>query len=241
MPPKFSMSKCAKATNKRVLEDAPGSASKIPRAGDVVVDAIVPRTSSTRAANAPVVLCIYKWTSKAGDILPEYAEKDVGLFQTCTQACTPGTPQTRSIATRAFASERAPLRIQIDHDCRNSVVFQFKNKFQAFLRAMRASSDALPDNLEDLAAQAGIHLVIAPGDTSKGGVFTPWRVALYVAGDEAAVRNALLLLDAFWTREVRPANGEPTSIHIYPHTSIDVTEVKEARMFATAYPALAQM
>ena len=81
MPPKFSMAKCAKPA-KRGLEDAPGKATKVPRAGDVVVDALVPRASSTRAANAPVVLCIYKWTANAGDALPEYAEKSVGLYQT---------------------------------------------------------------------------------------------------------------------------------------------------------------
>ena len=82
MAPKFSMAKCAKPT-KRALDDAPGSAAKVPRAGDVVVDALVPRASSTRAANAPVVVCIYKWTGNAGDALPEYAEKGcVGLYQT---------------------------------------------------------------------------------------------------------------------------------------------------------------
>ena len=81
MPPKFSMAKCAKPT-KRALENVPGSATKVPRAGDVVVDALVPRVSSTRAASAPVVVCIYKWTGNAGDALPEYAEKNVGLYQT---------------------------------------------------------------------------------------------------------------------------------------------------------------
>jgi len=81
MAPKFSMAKCAKPT-KRALDDAPGSATKVPRAGDVVVDALVPRVSSTRAASGPVVVCIYKWTGNAGDALPEYAEKNVGLYQT---------------------------------------------------------------------------------------------------------------------------------------------------------------
>ena len=105
----------------------------------------------------------------------------------------------------------------MDHDCRNSVTFQFKNKFLAFLRASRAASEGLPDTLEGLASEAfflhswlhssliadkcqhliimplsfareaGIHPVIAPGDNLKGGVFVPWRVALYVAGDEASV------------------------------------------------------
>ena len=83
MPPKFSMTKCAKPT-KRGLENATQSASKLPRAGDVVVDAVIPKvSSSTRAASAPVICCIYKWSSNAGDILPEYADKQaVGLYQT---------------------------------------------------------------------------------------------------------------------------------------------------------------
>ena len=70
---------------------------------------------------------------------------------------------------------------------------------------------------------------MAPGDNLKGGVFTPWRVALYVAGDVSTVKNALLLLDAFWMREARPANGQPTEVQIHPHVGIDVAEVKEER------------
>jgi len=57
-------------------------------------------------------------------------------------------------------------------------VFQFKKKFETFLRASRESSGSFPDTLDELAAQAGIHGVIAPGDNLTGGVFTPWRVAL---------------------------------------------------------------
>ncbi len=75
----------------------------------------------------------------------------------------------------------ATLRIQIDHDCRNSVIVRWKAKFEAFLRASRENSATLPDSLDALAAVAGIHTVIAPGDNLKGGVFVPWRVALYAA------------------------------------------------------------
>ena len=41
--------------------------------------------------------------------------------------------------------------------------------------------------------------------------------------------QALLLLDAFWQREVRPFNGEPTMNHIHPHIGISVVGVKEVR------------
>jgi len=54
----------------------------MPKASDIVVDALAPRFQSSRAATAPVVICIYKWTSNAGDLLQEYADKGVGLYQT---------------------------------------------------------------------------------------------------------------------------------------------------------------
>ena len=69
--------------------------------------------------------------------------------------------------------------------------------------------------------------MIAPGDNLKGGVFVPWRVALYVAGDEASVKNALTLLDSFFQREVRPVNGEAVTINVHPHNGIDIASVKE--------------
>ena len=77
------MSKCAKPTNKRPPEDAlDGPAKKMPKAGDIVVDAPVPRATSNRAANAPVVVCLYKWCDKASDVFPDlYAERDAALYQ----------------------------------------------------------------------------------------------------------------------------------------------------------------
>ena len=84
MPSKFSMEKCAKAA-KRTLHDSPGS-QKMPMAKDIVVDAVIPRASqSSRAASAPIVICVYKWTGNAGDLMQEYADKSVGLYQTRPQ------------------------------------------------------------------------------------------------------------------------------------------------------------
>ena len=83
MPLKFSMENCAKRVEKR---PAPGEGplAKIPRAGDVVFDALVPKTGSwsTRPAYGPVVVCIYKYTSNAADLLPQYVDKPkVSLYQ----------------------------------------------------------------------------------------------------------------------------------------------------------------
>ena len=78
---KFQMNRCPKAS-KRSADDTPGAERNIPKAGDIVLDAVIPRTQSTRAAHAPVVVCIYKFTQIAGDVLPdEYADKAVPLYQ----------------------------------------------------------------------------------------------------------------------------------------------------------------
>ena len=200
MPSKFNMEKTAKPTNKRGLNEDSGS-NKIPKAGDVVVDAVMPRAASqsTRPAHADIVVCMYKYTNRAGDLLPNYAEKeDVALYQ-----------------------------IQIEHNCRNSVTYNFRKRFEAFLRASRENSSSVPGTVDALAEQAGVHVVIASGDNSKGGVAIPWRVALYVAGDESAVKNALLLVDAYFQREVA-AGKEPVKVHLHPHLGMnDIKGVME--------------
>ena len=48
-----------------------------------------------------------------------------------------------------------------------------------------------------------------------------------VAGDESSVKNALMLLDGFFQRELQPVNGEPVQINVHPHNGIDIEDVKE--------------
>ena len=48
-----------------------------------------------------------------------------------------------------------------------------------------------------------------------------------VAGDESSVKNALMLLDGFFQRELQPVNGEPVAINVYSHKGIDIEDVKE--------------
>ena len=51
-------------------------------------------------------------------------------------------------------------------------------------------------------------------------------LGMSVAGDEASVKNALLLLDSFFQREIR--SGEPTIINVHPHAGLaGITDVKE--------------
>ena len=48
-----------------------------------------------------------------------------------------------------------------------------------------------------------------------------------VAGDESSVKNALMLLDSFFQREVRPMNGEAVTINVHPHKGINIEDIKE--------------
>ena len=81
---KFSMENCAKRVEKRPLSEALATGNKIPRAGDVVVDPLVPRTTtySARPSQGPVIVCVYKYTSNAGDLIAAHADKKVPLYQT---------------------------------------------------------------------------------------------------------------------------------------------------------------
>ena len=119
------------------------------------------------------------------------------------------------------------LRIQLEHNVSNSILFKFKDRFLQYLRATRENDPTLPVTFEDLAAQAGVHFVVAGGpDNMRGSVAVPYRPAVYVAGDLSSVKNALLLLDGYFLKEVR----DEMPVHLHPHTGIDVKDVMEDTM-----------
>ena len=158
----FTMSKTVKAL-KRSNDDDGNQPCKIPRAGDIQVENIVPRMGQQRPNTGPVVVCIYKYTSNASDIyVDKYQDSRVGMYQ-----------------------------IQFDQDCRNNIFFMFKKKFEEFLRFQNNEDGVCPTNLADLAAETGIDFKVSNGDNSKG-IFVPWRVGAYVTGDIENVKNALL-------------------------------------------------
>ena len=169
---------------------------KIPKAGDIIViDDGIPKVS-THSQNAPVIVCIYKYTSNAGDIyIDKYKENRANLYQ-----------------------------IQFNQDCRPSsnIFFMFKKKFEEFLRASSENGGGVPTNLVDLAEEAGIDFKVSPGENSKGGLFVPWRVGAYVVGDLDSVKNSLLLLDGYFQRQIKSNSGEPIYVHIHPHKNIDI-------------------
>ena len=102
------------------------------------------------------------------------------------------------------------------------MAFKFKERFVQYLRAARENDPTIPATLEDLAEKAGIHVIQAGGlDGMKNSVAVPWRVALYVAGDEASVKNALLLLDGYWLKETR----DEMPVHFHPHLGVDIKSI----------------
>ena len=111
----------------------------------------------------------------------------------------------------------------MDQDCRNSICFMFKKKFEDFLRASN-ETNSCPITLSDLAEQAGIDFKVSPGDNSKG-IFVPWRVGAYIAGDIESVKNTLLLLDGYFQKEIKSSTGEPVFVKIHPHKGIDITDI----------------
>ena len=91
--------------------------------GDINIDPLVARTRiSSRPTHGPVCICIRKFTNCAGDLLPQYLEKNVGLYQ-----------------------------IQLEHEVApNSVTFQIKTRLAAFLQGQAKNDETLPTNLEDI-------------------------------------------------------------------------------------------
>ena len=187
----FSMDKTAKGQKRQ--NEGVNPSPKVPKAGDIIVLDEVPKSTQSRADNAPVIICIYKYSSDAGDVYAEkYKENRTSLYQ-----------------------------LQFNQDCRNNIFFMFKKKFEEFL----ASTDGVPSTLADLADVASIDFKISPGDNSKGGIFVPWRVGAYVAGDVDAVKNTLLLLDGYFQKQIKSSTGEPIYVHIHPHKDIDITSI----------------
>ena len=98
----------------------------------------------------------------------------------------------------------ALFQVQIDHHARPSVVFGIWDSFSDFLRDASSKSDDFPAKLEDLAS-SGIRLVITDKADPDGIGYVQWRVAFYVAGEDAALGNFMCLLDQLisWKAAVR--------------------------------------
>ena len=55
---------------------------------------------------------------------------------------------------------------RLDHDCRNSIIFRFKTRFEAFLRKNKEETESMPATCDELWKTAGINIA-----HTKQGIF----------------------------------------------------------------------
>ena len=131
---KFSRSKAStgKAEGKRIADAAvSGPPSKVPKVSEITIEAPQKPSATPRRkpAVAPVQVCIYKFSSHAGDLWENFKDDDVPLWQ-----------------------------IQIDHGAQRSICFRLRESFEDFLRSAHTSDESMPTTLADLEKAAGIRL-----------------------------------------------------------------------------------
>ena len=83
---KFSLSKAStgKAEGKRIADAAvSGPPSKVPKVSEITIEAPLKPSATPRRkpAVAPVQVCIYKYSSHAGDLWEHFKDDDVPLWQ----------------------------------------------------------------------------------------------------------------------------------------------------------------
>ena len=138
---------------KRATAATGGRAAKLPRAGDISVEqgprpARAPRRLP---ANAPVDVCIYRYTDQASDLWDLFRDRNnVPLFQ-----------------------------VQISHNAQRGITFSMRDSFNDFLRAAHAADAALPANVQQLETTAGIRLVVTDRADPDDVGYQQWRVAFY--------------------------------------------------------------
>ena len=147
---------------------------KLPDFSDLVAMESPPKMAgaSRLPAVAPLNICCYKITDKAGDSWSQYENvPDAKLWQ-----------------------------IQLEHSARPSALFNLRGSFNEFLAEAAKETDGFPNSL-DAVAKAGIRLVVADSNDPDAVGFVQWRCAFYVAGADGAVMNFMNLFDDYlvWT------------------------------------------
>ena len=130
-----------------------GRSTKMPRAADIAVEQGQRPSQTTRRlpANAPVDVCVYKYTDEASHLWDAFQDKqNVPLYQ-----------------------------IQISHQAQRSVTFQMRDAFNDFLRATHAANNAMPATLQQLEQTAGVRLVVSDKTDPDDVGFVQWRIAFY--------------------------------------------------------------
>ena len=126
--------------------------SKIPRAADITIEQ-GPRPTQTQKrlpANAPVDVCIYRFTQQASDLWDLLQDHNVSLYQ-----------------------------IQIRHEAQKAITFSMRDSFNDFLRASHKQENRIPSTLAELETTCGVRLVVNDRADPDDVGYVQWRVAFY--------------------------------------------------------------
>ena len=155
----------------------------------------VTKTVRAQKGPAPIVVCVFKYSDAAKDLWPAIEDPTAALFQ-----------------------------IQIRHDGRPSITHDIFSSINKYLREASVDNAELPTSVGDLAARAGIRVVLTNAEDPDGaGCFVHYRVALYVAGHEEALHNAMIMLDDFFLWKQRQmARERPFDVHVHPYVGVSL-------------------
>ena len=105
-----------------------------------------------------------------------------------------------------------------------SSTHRFYDRFNAYLAELHKADPAMPANAVELSQKASIKLLTtAEKDAENIGVFVRFRPAFYVAGEtEAALHNAIYLLDGFWCHVKERHPDWDLMVTLRPHINVDI-------------------
>ena len=93
-------------------------------------------------ATAPLAVCVYKVTDRAGDCWSNFEGATAGLWQ-----------------------------VQLDHPARPSALFNLRDSLSDFLKESAAEKEGYPNSLEGLLNQGGVKLVLSDKNDPEGAGF----------------------------------------------------------------------
>ena len=126
--------------------------SKIPRAADITIEQ-GPRPTQTQKrlqVNAPVDVCISRFTQQASDLWDLLQDHDDSLHQ-----------------------------IQIRHEAQKTITFSMRDSFNGFLQASNKQDKRIPSTLAELETACGVRLIVSDRADPDDVGYVQWRVAFY--------------------------------------------------------------
>ncbi len=128
-------------------------------------------------------------------------------------------PYAASAQDVASSLPTEPLwQVQVQHTAKPSVLSKLLNSFTAFLTHLRGTNDEVPETIQELKTENGIIITLSGLDDPLEVGWIQWRVAFYVVGDISALKEAVMMLLAFFDHRRQHADDAsapfPAKLHI---------------------------